>query len=301
MKLDDKLEIVVKVDGKIDFKQDEIASMLLALEEHYGNLVLQETDVPRAKKERTELNNYTKTLGRFRKDKMAEATEWLAPFEKFMKESEARSKAVSKMIDEQVKDFEKKAKAKRVAVVEGVLEKAFATNPLYDEFRNYFDLSETIYNSAQSFTTKGFLSKKLVEHIEGKFDQIDEILKARATEKKMLDNKKTIIVQSCAQYSEMMELQTPIDPDDYSHLISLELAEITETLVKVAKDRKLIEQTVVENVKPVEVVVEKVAPKKKTKRKDFEVVLEQLNKTEYLAVKKFLTESGYKFKFKEIN
>ena len=225
-----EVKALVEQQGVIKFNREEIEESLKRIEKKYLNLVFTEEQVQAAKEERAKLNSLAKDLSTYRKNIIAEVTAPIKSFEDFMKDAEKRSKAIAESIDSQIKSFEEKEKESRLSKVKTYIDKKLEENIKYIEFQNMFVYSDAIYTNKSSYTPTGNIGMKLAEHITGIFKQMDEILLGREAEEKALEEKKKLIVGTCKNISELLELEIHLDPKNFEYLKSSSLEEISEEI-----------------------------------------------------------------------
>lgn len=241
----------IKVKSKIDYNKEEIEKSLTALEERYTGLTFTDEQVKEAKEERAKLNKLAKALGDSRKDIIAEATAEIKPFENFMKSAEKRAKALSDDIGNQIKAFEEEQKIIRLGKVVDYIEEVIKENPQYNDYREELQPSptEAIFTNKGSFTTKGEVGQKILDHYSQLFSTIDERIEARLAEEKLREDKKTLIHKTCVDMTELLNLEIELNPCNYYHLIDSELSEISEFIKNSAKAQQEKEQAAVERIR----------------------------------------------------
>lgn len=247
------MNVVAKIEQKsiIKYNQEEIEKGLLALEEKYTDLTFTEEQIKEAKEERAKLNKLKKTLDEYRKNILDEATKDIQPFETYMKEAAKRADKLSKSIDEQVKTFEKEQEIIRLSKVVDYIESIIEENPKYNDFREQLQPSETekIFTNKGSFTSKGDVGSKIIDHIAAQLIQIDEVIEARRKENELKEQKKDLIHSTCVDMTELLELEIVLNPANFYHLIDKELTEIANFIKESAKKQKESEKEAVERIR----------------------------------------------------
>lgn len=225
-----EVKALVEQQGIIKFNREEIEDSLKRIEAKYQCLVFTEDEISLAKEERAKLNNLSKDLATYRKNIVAEVTAPIKTFEEYMKEAEKRAKKVSEYIDLQIKTFEEKEKEVRVSKVKAYINKKIEENQKYREFIDMFVYEDSIYTNKGSYTPSGNVGMKLAEHITNIFKQMDEILDGREAAQKLLDEKRKLVISTCKSISELLNLEIPLDPKNFTYLENSTLEEISEEI-----------------------------------------------------------------------
>lgn len=225
-----EVKALVEQQGIIKFNREEIEDSLKRIEAKYQCLVFTEDEISLAKEERAKLNNLSRDLATYRKNIVAEVTAPIKTFEEYMKEAEKRAKKVSEYIDLQIKTFEEKEKEVRVSKVKAYINKKIEENQKYREFIDMFVYEDSIYTNKGSYTPSGNVGMKLAEHITNIFKQMDEILDGREAAQKLLDEKRKLVISTCKSISELLNLEIPLDPKNFTYLENSTLEEISEEI-----------------------------------------------------------------------
>lgn len=225
-----EVKALVEQQGIIKFNREEIEDSLKRIEAKYQCLVFTEDEISLAKEERAKLNNLSKDLATYRKNIVAEVTAPIKTFEEYMKEAEKRAKKVSEYIDLQIKTFEEKEKEVRLSKVKAYVNKKIEENQKYREFIDMFVYEDSIYTNKGSYTPSGNVGMKLAEHITNIFKQMDEILDGREAAQKLLDEKRKLVISTCKSISELLNLEIPLDPKNFTYLENSTLEEISEEI-----------------------------------------------------------------------
>lgn len=225
-----EVKALVEQQGIIKFNREEIEDSLKRIEAKYQCLVFTEDEISLAKEERAKLNNLSRDLATYRKNIVAEVTAPIKTFEEYMKEAEKRAKKVSEYIDLQIKTFEEKEKEVRLSKVKAYVNKKIEENQKYREFIDMFVYEDSIYTNKGSYTPSGNVGMKLAEHITNIFKQMDEILDGREAAQKLLDEKRKLVISTCKSISELLNLEIPLDPKNFTYLENSTLEEISEEI-----------------------------------------------------------------------
>lgn len=265
-----EVKALVEQQGIIKFNREEIEDSLKRIEAKYQCLVFTEDEISLAKEERAKLNNLSKDLATYRKNIVAEVTAPIKTFEEYMKEAEKRAKKVSEYIDLQIKTFEEKEKEVRVSKVKAYINKKIEENQKYREFIDMFVYEDSIYTNKGSYTPSGNVGMKLAEHITNIFKQMDEILDGREAAQKLLDEKRKLVISTCKSISELLNLEIPLDPKNFTYLENSTLEEISEEIKESGNRAKKQQDEKLEEIK----------------KREYEKAQQELEKEEVVVVKK---------------
>lgn len=150
------------VPSVIEIKnEDQLASLIKRTTDHYKDLVFTEKNIDEAKKARADLNKVTALIDEQRKLVKKSYNEPLNAFESKIKEYINQIKEVSQTIDEAIKNQESLDKEQRLIKIEELIQE-MAPNYRVDPSAVAVDSK---WLNKTSFTTKGEVSKKIVEEI----------------------------------------------------------------------------------------------------------------------------------------
>lgn len=275
------LKVVAKIalKSRVEYNKEEIDKNLTKVEKMYKGIVFQEDQVKEAKKERAKLNTLSKSLTEHRKKIVDEATADIKPFENFMKSASLRAKAVSEIIDTQIKIFEEKQAKIRLEIAKNYLNKIVEEKVEYKEFIDQIDLNEKIFKIAGSYT-KNWVGSKIKEYIAEKLRQADEVLEAREVQAKLLQEKIKLIDSCCYRFTKNYNLKIKLNPNNFEYLKSYDLTDILEK-IEVAAAEQQVEEIRVEKSELEKVEQDKVSPVEDTKE------LENTKETDICEEKKY--------------
>jgi len=101
----------------IQYDLTDLKKQIEQVKEQYGNLVVGENDIPKAKEIRANLNKLNKEMSRKRIDLVREIKEPISQFENEIKVLEVDIKETSEKINEQIKDYEEKEKKDKLDLI----------------------------------------------------------------------------------------------------------------------------------------------------------------------------------------
>lgn len=146
----------------------QLASLINQTTAHYKDLVFTEKNIDEAKKARADLNKVTGLIDEQRKLVKKSYNEPLNAFESKIKEYINQIKKVSQTIDEAIKNQESLDKEQRLIKIEELIQE-MAPNYRVDPSAVAIDSK---WLNKTSFTTKGEVSKKIVEEIAARMLEV---------------------------------------------------------------------------------------------------------------------------------
>lgn len=157
------------VPSVIEIKnEDQLASLIKRTTDHYKDLVFTEKNIDEAKKARADLNKVTALIDEQRKLVKKSYNEPLNVFETKIKEYINQIKEVSQTIDEAIKNQESLDKEQRMIKIEELIQEM---SPNYRVDPSAIAIDSKWLNKT-SFTTKGEVSKKIVEEIAARMLEV---------------------------------------------------------------------------------------------------------------------------------
>lgn len=226
-------ELTKDIKFNVDFKPSEITiqneeqleSLVAATVTHYSSLVFTDDNIPEAKEAKTKLNGISKLLDDQRKEVKKSYSEPLKAFETKINALRDQIKGVSDDINVGISDYEEKQKELRE---EKLIETLSEMAPNYEIDIAAVEIKPSWLNKG-SFTTKGELTKKVLE-------EIAEIMTLIAKENQRIKDDKAIIFN----YAKAVGL----DADGWSAWIDKghTSAEVMKQIDQAVKDKKAREE-----------------------------------------------------------
>lgn len=149
----------------------------------YGSLVFTEDNIPEAKKTRTELNGYAKTLDDERKRVKKEYSQPLKDFEAKINKMTKKINSISDEIKKGIDDYDLKQIEIRKKIVNTLIDEMLVSHNLVQEDLKDFEFDKSWLNQT-SFNKKGEPVKKVIEGIHGKLAYISLQNQQKADAKK---------------------------------------------------------------------------------------------------------------------
>ena len=184
----------------IKYDLTELKEQIKQVKEQYGNLVVGEDDIPKAKDIRANLNKLNKEMSRKRIDLVKNIKEPISEFENEIKVLEIDIKETSEKINEQIKDYEEKEKRDKLDLI--VKSDLWEDYMIFDEkwlnkTYNFTEIEKELKQQEQTFSNNALAiattcqnlkldSEKYIEMLK-KHSPVNEILQQITSDRELLN------------------------------------------------------------------------------------------------------------------
>lgn len=222
-------------DVEIKFDTKPLQEKVTELQKKYDGYVVTEENLSDDKTLRADLNKTVKALKETKQTVVKEYNKPLAVFTESVDKAISDIDTISKTIDDQIKEFEKKQKEERRANVQAVVDANIIDAELNEKYTSQFMFDEKWLNSSKS-------QKSILEEIQRQIEQLkqaqkneEEIQRQKAEQ---LKQKVEMAETLCKMQSQALGLNTPITIEDLGSIEHLEIAQISDFVTSAANRAK---------------------------------------------------------------
>jgi len=210
--------------AQIEWNGAEIKASLDVALENCRNTVVTEETLKGSKKTMAELNKQAKAIDDFRKTTVKNLNPDIKKFESEAKELVTMIKEARTVISDQADKFEADRKAKKESDVAILISTCKEESTLRDEYKDRIELLDSYLNATMTLT-------KIKADIE-------QQLSVLAVEQQSFDNKVDTVKAFIDILNDTYALQVPLDYENFSHLISLDVSELKTKVEELAQRRQ---------------------------------------------------------------